>query len=443
MKMRRGASIRRRSDLSGAWLSGAQLSGTTLQQVIFAGAHLNDADLSYADLTNSDFSGADLNHARLWGSILHNAKFAGAKLTGANFLQSYIIRSRQGAPVGDPRGFLGLHPPNLMEVNFEGTDLFGVNLRGAEMTGARFENACIATPYNGLERACGGMPYNSSVLISTKLIRANLRGTSLTGLALYGTDLGGADLQDADLTKADLSSTTLVGANLRGAVLDKVTFTAGKDPDLAETDFRGSKKPTADLLSYAKAAGAILDDNQEAIASKWEADPHNRTAEWLQPGWLSPHNKNQQVLNSKMARARRSIAISQKDYPKEVAAHDLIEYLMIRDSPGDLSEAKKVLDEPHAVDSLRSFEREQEPGIHKMQTLLLAILEEQDDLAAGQEWCHWLDKNRLITWSWDIWNSNFPVHKYSPKQNAKLRAVQLSARGDMSSQDLLEWYLRP
>ncbi len=115
---------------------------------------------------------------------------------------------------------------------------------------------------------------------------------------------------------------------------------------------------------------------------------------------------------------------------------------MLDGSPDDLSEAKMLLEGTHAVDPPNKLFAEQQQGIQTMQTLLLAVLEAKDDLAAGKAWCDWLDRNPfiLLAWSWDTWNANFPAQRYSPKQNAKLRAVQLSARRDMSSRDLRDWY---
>ena len=443
MKMRPGASIRPGTDFSGAWLSGAQLSGTKIREVILKNTHLNDADLTYADLTKSDLEGADLTGVRLGGAKLHDTNFTAAKfkVTYDRFqpvqpFQPYqpysVYRSRQGTPIAEPRGLFGSrYSLSLMEINFQGADLSGVNLRGAEMTGARLENARMI----------------DTVLTSIKLIRANLSGAHLNGLtfsAFYAADFAGADLQGADLTRANLILTRLVGANLRGAVLDHATFnTLDSEPDLAEADFRETKKTPPDLLSYAKASGAILDDTQKRIVSQWEAIPQNRkAAAWLQPTWKSPHQKNQEELKKKIERARKSIATSQKDFAKNSAAHDLTEYLMLDGSPDDLSEAKMLLEGTHAVDPPNKLFAEQQQGIQTMQTLLLAVLEAKDDLAAGKAWCDWLDRNPfiLLAWSWDTWNANFPAQRYSPKQNAKLRAVQLSARRDMSSRDLRDWY---
>src|SRR3990167_5851471 len=61
--------IKSGSDLSGAYLSWADLSGSDL-----SGADLSKSSLSVADLSGSDLSGADLSKANLSGSDLSGAK---------------------------------------------------------------------------------------------------------------------------------------------------------------------------------------------------------------------------------------------------------------------------------------------------------------------------------------------------------------------------------
>lgn len=69
--------VKRKADLSGAYLIGADLSGAKLR-----GAKLNWADLSGADLSWSDLRGAELSGATLRYAYLYGAKFYGADLYG-------------------------------------------------------------------------------------------------------------------------------------------------------------------------------------------------------------------------------------------------------------------------------------------------------------------------------------------------------------------------
>ena len=71
-------------DLSGTNLSNAHLSGTDLSAAVLSGADLTHADLSNANLPLTNFSYAALIHANLSHSNLSGADFTGADLAYAN-----------------------------------------------------------------------------------------------------------------------------------------------------------------------------------------------------------------------------------------------------------------------------------------------------------------------------------------------------------------------
>jgi hypothetical protein len=94
-----------RADLSGAYLSGADLnraylnranlsdanlSGADLNRAYLSGAYLNRADLSGAYLNRADLSGADLSGADLSGANLSDAYLSGAYLSDANLSGAYL-----------------------------------------------------------------------------------------------------------------------------------------------------------------------------------------------------------------------------------------------------------------------------------------------------------------------------------------------------------------
>ena len=84
------------ADLSYAALSGADLSNADLSYAALRCAALSGADLSYADLSNADLSGADLSYADLRGADLSyadlsNADLSNAYLSGAD-LDDYIVQ---------------------------------------------------------------------------------------------------------------------------------------------------------------------------------------------------------------------------------------------------------------------------------------------------------------------------------------------------------------
>lgn len=107
--------------------------------------------------------------------------------------QIMLIGSAQVIPSGGPGSlFSGLGA----RLSGLGTDLRGIDLRGANLEGADLSG-------KNLEGA--------------KLTGANLRGADLHGANLSRANLLGANLEDANLSGVDLSDAKLVGANLSGA----------------------------------------------------------------------------------------------------------------------------------------------------------------------------------------------------------------------------------
>jgi uncharacterized protein YjbI with pentapeptide repeats len=78
------------ADLSGAYLSGADLRGADLRGAYLSGADLSGADLRGAYLSGADLSGADLSGADLSGADLRGAYLSGADLSGADLRGAYL-----------------------------------------------------------------------------------------------------------------------------------------------------------------------------------------------------------------------------------------------------------------------------------------------------------------------------------------------------------------
>ena len=74
----------RRSDLSGADLSGADLSYSDLRRSDLRGSNLSGADLSYSDLSGADLSYSDLSYSDLSYSNLSGADISYSNLRGSN-----------------------------------------------------------------------------------------------------------------------------------------------------------------------------------------------------------------------------------------------------------------------------------------------------------------------------------------------------------------------
>jgi len=83
----------RRADLTGAYLTGANLAGANLAgayltRAYLTGANLAGAYLTRANLTGANLAGANLAGANLAGAYLTRANLTGADLTGANLTRT-------------------------------------------------------------------------------------------------------------------------------------------------------------------------------------------------------------------------------------------------------------------------------------------------------------------------------------------------------------------
>ena len=114
-------------DLAGAFLSQANLVECSGVYVDLTGAYLTSANLSVATLTNADLShanltSADLPHASLYRANLTGTDLIDADLTGADLTGAYLT----GA--------------DLAHANLTDADLYGTLLTRADLSGAIFTN---------------------------------------------------------------------------------------------------------------------------------------------------------------------------------------------------------------------------------------------------------------------------------------------------------------
>ena len=109
----------------------------------------------------------------------------------------------------------------LMTVN--NADLYGANLRGANLYGADLCGANLqCADLRGADLR--GANLGGADLRSADLCGANLRGADLRDADLRCADLRGADLRDAELRCADLRDVNLYGANLYSTSLRNVNL---------------------------------------------------------------------------------------------------------------------------------------------------------------------------------------------------------------------------
>ena len=140
------------ADLSGAWMTRANLTNTILHKTDFSGKP-SAAKLTKAFLGSTNFSGAQLNYVDFSDSQLENANFSGTRLYEAVFVEAYLSEA----------SFYKARP---IKADFTGAYLEQANLNCAILTRATLDNAI-------LDRA---------ILKNTSLRGATLNDTSFHGV---------------------------------------------------------------------------------------------------------------------------------------------------------------------------------------------------------------------------------------------------------------------
>ncbi|MEZ0140267.1 pentapeptide repeat-containing protein [Microbacterium sp. NRRL B-14842] len=115
------------TDLRGAILVAADLSGADLRGATLVGANLYGADLQRASLINANLRLADLSASRLEGADLSSADLSNASLRGARMP---MVVARQ---------------VSLSNDDLRKTDLSRSNLKGANLTGAGLSETDLST----------------------------------------------------------------------------------------------------------------------------------------------------------------------------------------------------------------------------------------------------------------------------------------------------------
>jgi uncharacterized protein YjbI with pentapeptide repeats len=218
-------------------LRGADLSGATLENIMFHIAKLDGVNLTEATIRNCGFEDASINEARFSGaritesdmnklssadkaqfndSVLTNVWLSGSKFREANFTNakfegaetklngvSFEKATLTGASFGE--GVMLTIPPNMSGHHGLGYDY--INFKGANLQKVKFSpNGTMAN-----------LSYN------------NFEGANLTGVNLEEADLRyckfkGAIMTDTNLTMADLRDSELSVATLKDAHIDGATF---------------------------------------------------------------------------------------------------------------------------------------------------------------------------------------------------------------------------
>ena len=206
--------------LEGADLSGAVLSGYNLSQMSLKGVNFAYADLSKATLIASDMSRANLSFCNLRGAKLIAANLSEANLSHSNLRDANLLTTI-------------LNQANLSKVDLRGHDMRGQDLRGANLSGT-----------NLADQNLDGQDFTNSDLNHAVLTRASMRNAVLTRANLSDTDMSSCKLEGCNLRysfmdKAVLRGQNLAGFNLSGAILSNA--------DLRECDLTGARLDEANI----------------------------------------------------------------------------------------------------------------------------------------------------------------------------------------------------
>lgn len=162
----------------GAYLRGANLSGTNMQR----------AYLNLARLENTNLSGADLSDAVIFQAIFDKTNFSGANLTHARVIGTLPNINMSGANAKNGQFGLdvGNQPMGQMKFDSSGGNFANANFEGADLNIASFTFGNLS-----------GANLRNTNLYRADLIQADLTGADLTGANLDSADIDGAIFKDA------------------------------------------------------------------------------------------------------------------------------------------------------------------------------------------------------------------------------------------------------
>lgn len=184
--------------LTSIWAIRERKESIDLRNISFSNTNLRGAKLNDAKLTGVDFSYANLNSAILSGADLSYANLSYANLivvilNGANL---------SGADLSNDN----LNNANLSNANLSFSDLSGANLSRADLSVANLINVNLS-----------GANLSRTDLSFAALYSTNLNGTNLSCAILRGTILFNVNLSNADVSNADLNGANLGDADLSNA----------------------------------------------------------------------------------------------------------------------------------------------------------------------------------------------------------------------------------
>ncbi len=188
----------------------------SLRNADLHGLDLRQLNLFEIDLAGVDFQNADLREVNLEGANLMWANLQGADLRGANLDRADLWRANLAGVALDDTTRLDAKWHLVWDI-LNHAQLYKINLRGVDLSGAYFHHAYLFADLRGANLQQADL--TSAALDFADLRGANLAYADLRGARLRTADLEGAILAHANLETADTSDANFTNADLTDAKL--------------------------------------------------------------------------------------------------------------------------------------------------------------------------------------------------------------------------------
>lgn len=283
-------------NLTGADLSGMDLSDVNFQRTILSGAKLNDARLDGSDLTDAVLASADLTRASMRGVNLTRANLGRAHCVQTDFAKSQITEAIWDHAHCENCSFLDStwQLGRLHLARLQGCDLSRAVFKqwaaiSATLEGCRFREArldqCVF-----MQGALADADFAQADLVRVSFMdvefsgRFSLEDATLDGCAFAGrVELAGACLRGMQFKQGSARGATLSGADMRNARLAASDFSecrlqdanltglTAPDTHFVRTDFTGACLRNANLINSLLGKAIFLRANLDG-ANLFRAD---------------------------------------------------------------------------------------------------------------------------------------------------------------------------
>jgi uncharacterized protein YjbI with pentapeptide repeats len=275
-------------------LSGVCLFGADLREAVFEGAILTRTNMEMADLTDAIFRG----NTNLAGATLEAADLTGVQLIDANFMDASVH-----GPELERVNFAGA---TLTGVVLQNAKLYGANFGLRFVDGKNVPTLLIKADLKGADLRFANL--SMAKMQGANLVEVNFTYANLTSANLACAVMMNTDFTDAILTTAQFKDTQFENeekknkrltrvANLQGAIMENTVFHESRNIHVARFDamppLSRPRRPLPLVPWYKRMVKAVFaqgnsddvdeeaDEDGEEEASEEHDAAHGPDAEWL------------------------------------------------------------------------------------------------------------------------------------------------------------------